>query len=64
MVYNTMTKVVMDKIELTPSATVLITKIIKEMEQSSEYEYCESQGRIKELDELIDFIENIKKIKP
>ena len=25
-----MTKVVMDKIELTPSATVLITKIIKE----------------------------------
>ena len=34
------------------------------MEQSSEYEYCEIQGRIKELDELIDFIENIKKIKP
>ena len=37
------------------------TKVIKEMEQSSEYEYCEIQGRIKELDELIHFIENIKK---
>ena len=30
------------------------TKIIKEMEQSSEYEYCEIQGRTKELDELIN----------
>ena len=40
------------------------TKIIKEMEQSSESEYCEIQGRTKELDELINFIENIKKIKP
>jgi|TARA_R110000868_G_scaffold94952_2_gene261435 predicted nuclease with TOPRIM domain len=37
------------------------TKIIKEMEQSSEYEYCEIQGRIKELEDLITFIDNIKK---
>lgn len=39
------------------------TKIIKEMEQNSEYEYCEVQGRLKELTELVNFIENIKKIK-
>jgi hypothetical protein len=39
------------------------TKEIKEMEQSSEYEYCEIQGRIKELEELTKFIESIKKIK-
>ena len=39
------------------------TKEIKEMEQSSEYEYCEVQGRIKELEELTKFIESIKKIK-
>lgn len=39
------------------------TKLIKEMEQSSEYEYCEIQGRIKELEELTKFIESIKKIK-
>lgn len=39
------------------------TKVIKEMEQNSEYEYCEVQGRLKELTELINFIENIKKIK-
>ena len=37
------------------------TKIIKEMEQSSEYEYCEIQGRTKELEDLITFIDNIKK---
>ena len=36
-------------------------KIIKEMEQNSEYEYCEIQGRYKELEDLITFIDNIKK---
>lgn len=37
------------------------TKLIKEMEQSSEYEYCEIQGRTKELTELVLFIDSIKK---
>jgi len=37
------------------------TKLIKEMEQSSEFEYCEIQGRTKELTELVLFIDSIKK---
>jgi hypothetical protein len=35
-------------------------KEVREMEQSSEYDYCEIQGRVKE---LAKFIESIKKIK-
>jgi hypothetical protein len=38
-------------------------KEVREMEQSSEYDYCEIQGRVKELAELTKFIESIKKIK-
>lgn len=36
-------------------------KQTKLMEQSTEYEYCEVQGRIKELEELQNFIETFKK---
>lgn len=41
----------------------LTTRIrqIKELEQSTEYEYCELQGRIKEIDQLSEFIETFKK---
>ena len=36
-------------------------KEIKQMEQDSEYAYCEVQGRIKELEELTKFIETFKR---
>jgi hypothetical protein len=36
-------------------------KQTKLMEQSTEYEYCEVQGRIKELEELQNFIETFKR---
>ena len=36
-------------------------KQTKLMEQSTEYEYCEIQGRIKELEELQNFIETFKR---
>jgi len=36
-------------------------KEIREMEQSSEYDYCEVQGRTKELQELTKFIETFKR---
>ena len=36
-------------------------KETKIMEQSTEYEYCEVQGRIKELEELSKFIDQLKK---
>jgi len=36
-------------------------KQTKLMEQSTEYEYCEVQGRIKELEELRNFIETFKR---
>ena len=36
-------------------------KEVKEQEQSSEYEYCEVQGRLKELEELSRFIETFKR---
>ena len=34
---------------------------VKKQEQNSEYEYCEVQGRIKELEELSQFIETFKR---
>lgn len=36
-------------------------KQTKLMEQSNEYDYCEVQGRIKELEELSRFIETFKR---
>ena len=36
-------------------------KQTKLMEQSSEYEYCEVQGRLKELEELSRFIDTFKR---
>lgn len=36
-------------------------KQTKIMEQSTEYDYCEVQGRIKELEELQNFIETFKR---
>jgi hypothetical protein len=36
-------------------------KQTKLMEQSTEYDYCEVQGRIKELEELQNFIETFKR---
>lgn len=36
-------------------------KQTKLMEQSNEYDYCEVQGRIKELEELSKFIETFKR---
>jgi hypothetical protein len=36
-------------------------KEIKQMEQNSEYAYCEVQGRTKELEELTKFIETFKR---
>ena len=36
-------------------------KQTKLMEQSTEYDYCEIQGRIKELEELQNFIETFKR---
>lgn len=36
-------------------------KEVKTLEQNSEYEYCEAQGRIKELEELSKFIDTFKK---
>jgi hypothetical protein len=36
-------------------------KEIKQMEQNSEYDYCEVQGRTKELQELTKFIETFKR---
>lgn len=36
-------------------------KEVKKQEQSNEYEYCEVQGRIKELEELSKFIETFKR---
>lgn len=36
-------------------------KDVKEQEQSSEYEYCEVQGRLKELEELSRFIDTFKR---
>jgi hypothetical protein len=36
-------------------------KQTKRMEQSTEYDYCEIQGRIKELEELQNFIETFKR---
>jgi hypothetical protein len=36
-------------------------KQTKLMEQSTEYQYCEVQGRIKELEELQNFIETFKR---
>ena len=37
------------------------TTEVKKPEQNSEYEYCEIQGRIKELEELTKFIETFKR---
>jgi predicted nuclease with TOPRIM domain len=34
---------------------------IKKLEQNSEYDYCEVQGRTKELQELTKFIETFKR---
>ena len=36
-------------------------KQTKLMQQSTEYDYCEIQGRIKELEELQNFIETFKR---
>lgn len=36
-------------------------KDVKEQEQRSEYEYCEVQGRLKELEELSRFIDTFKR---
>lgn len=36
-------------------------KQTKLMQQSTEYDYCEVQGRIKELEELQNFIETFKR---
>lgn len=35
-------------------------KAVERMEQSTEYDYCEVQGRMKELEELQKFIETLK----
>jgi predicted nuclease with TOPRIM domain len=37
------------------------TTEIKKLEQNSEYDYCEIQGRTKELEELTRFIETFKR---
>lgn len=37
------------------------TTEVKKLEQDSEYEYCEVQGRIKELEELTRFIDTFKR---
>ena len=37
------------------------TTEVKKLEQNSEYEYGEIQGRIKELEELTKFIETFKR---
>lgn len=36
-------------------------KAVNLMEQSTEYDYCEVQGRMKELEELQNFIETFKR---